>query len=257
MRKNRAFTLIELLVVVAIIAVLIAILLPSLGRAKANAVRVRCAAQLKQWGNVITMYSQENQDWFGIEWQEANGGPKHYWNGIGVGTPELYDPEWGAMDTTLKMSKYSVGFRTCPGDPLFGQYSAAGAAGANVAKTGSRPPVDYAMVRYLPVASNVTMWRMPEFNHPGTTILMADSPTFVWGQGSSTMKNYYAFNAMADLNSEPVNLKDSLEQRHLGKGNIMFLDTHVEQEGAQDYANGIPATYNTEPTKIWTTKTSN
>jgi prepilin-type N-terminal cleavage/methylation domain-containing protein len=70
--RRRAFTLIELLVVVAIIAVLIAILLPSLGRAKANAVRVKCAAQLKQWGMVITMYAQENQDWFGAYFKDAS-----------------------------------------------------------------------------------------------------------------------------------------------------------------------------------------
>jgi prepilin-type N-terminal cleavage/methylation domain-containing protein/prepilin-type processing-associated H-X9-DG protein len=255
--RRRAFTLIELLVVVAIIAVLIAILLPSLNRAKANAVRVKCAAQLKQWGTVITLYAQENQDWFGIEWQEANSGPKHFWNGIAVGTPELYDPEWGAVDTTINMSKYSVGMRTCPGDPLFGQYAAAGASGGTVAKAGSRPPVDYAMVRYLPVASGATMWRTTEFNHPNSTALMCDSPTFVYGQGSSTMKGYYAFNSMADLDSEPVNLKDSLEQRHLGKGNIMFMDTHVEAATYQDYANIIPAQYNTEPTKTATTYHSN
>src|SRR6476469_5658451 len=57
---RRGFTLIELLVVVAILAALIAILLPSLGRAKVVAMRSRCAATLKGWGTAIAVYQQEN-----------------------------------------------------------------------------------------------------------------------------------------------------------------------------------------------------
>lgn len=54
-----AFTLIELLVVVAIIALLISILLPVLGRAREQAKIVKCGAQLKDIGNSLTVYSNE------------------------------------------------------------------------------------------------------------------------------------------------------------------------------------------------------
>ena len=57
---HRAFTLIELLVVIAIIAVLMAILMPSLRKAKDMARRISCGSRLRQWGNAIQMYTNDN-----------------------------------------------------------------------------------------------------------------------------------------------------------------------------------------------------
>src|SRR4051794_22300697 len=62
MKNRRAFTLIELLVSVAIIALLIAILLPSLGRARENAKKVKCASNLHGIGLAIHMYAGTNND---------------------------------------------------------------------------------------------------------------------------------------------------------------------------------------------------
>ena len=58
--RKKAFTLIELLVVISVIALLLAIFLPVLGRARTSAKSLACRSKLRQWGLVFSTYAAEH-----------------------------------------------------------------------------------------------------------------------------------------------------------------------------------------------------
>jgi prepilin-type N-terminal cleavage/methylation domain-containing protein/prepilin-type processing-associated H-X9-DG protein len=84
--SRKGFTLIELLVVIAVIAVLMGILMPALSMARKQARSAACMSQIKQWGLIWSMYTDENDGKFPTgkmpDWQKTDdgaGSPRGMW----------------------------------------------------------------------------------------------------------------------------------------------------------------------------------
>jgi prepilin-type N-terminal cleavage/methylation domain-containing protein len=98
-----AFTLIELLVVIAIIAILAAMLLPVLGRAKESGKRISCLNNLSQLSLAAKMYDNDNQDIYPPR-NETNRWPNRLYDDYGRSIQLLFCPSETSIPTTYGSS---------------------------------------------------------------------------------------------------------------------------------------------------------
>jgi len=116
MNKRKAFTLIELLVVISIIALLMAILMPSLQRARKQAKTVVCQSNLHQWALVFSAYTGDYDGYFMKGWIGVEPGGHDEGRGIWLNATRSYYADSNDIRLCPVASKpYTEG-----GEPGFG-----------------------------------------------------------------------------------------------------------------------------------------
>jgi prepilin-type N-terminal cleavage/methylation domain-containing protein len=196
--KGRGFTLVELLVVIAIIAVLAAMLLPVLARAKEKARTTQCADNLRQWGLTFRMYADDFDDFLprrgqGVQVLTQIDRPTDWFNAL---------PVYFGLDSFQMMvsnnatpAAYDHSVFVCP----------------TAENTGS--PGNY----FLPYGMNMNLcpWNLTvptkfgDVVQPGYVVAMADAP----GPYASTYPSPNAY---------------GIEARHAAKINLLFLAGQVQ-----------------------------
>jgi prepilin-type N-terminal cleavage/methylation domain-containing protein/prepilin-type processing-associated H-X9-DG protein len=223
-----AFTLIELLVVIAIIAILAALLLPVLGKARLTAQRADCISNLRQLGLATQIYLGDSGDFFFYRSQPITTTGQQWWFGWLASGPAEGQRAFDLSTGILFPYLHGSDVRLCP-SPAWNS--------PQFKLKGTNVIFSYGCNSFLFAAQNAAQNKNPvsanKISRPSEIALYADAAqvnTFQFPASASNPMFEEFYYLDLETNYANPNNTPNAHFRHAQKANVTFADGHVAVE---------------------------